>query len=920
MYEKICVNLNGDWYMQYLGKEPYESDSIPEKKDEYLIESAIPAYWEDMMDKFRDCPMHTELYYNPSYTLQRYPQTGYVPDMVLPNVLGSFMYRKSFNLSLSDLVGEIVLYVGGVQNTLSVWINGKYAGRHEGFSSDFYIALDKAILQDGDNEIVLVVSNKYQKGYKGRPVSGLTNRAANECTGGIYGNVEIRCYPDGLKGVHVSTAKDLNTFTLSVIGANDQEKTIVIKDGENLLFAGKIEKGESEITLPTEGYEFWSTESPKLYSVVVTTQNQIIEKSFGLRRLAVADDGIHLILNGKPYFFKGVCEHTYFAKAVHPVKDVKYYRAVIRKLKSLGFNSLRFHTNVPMAEYMQAADELGMLIEVETPNNTTAEEWRDIVRYTREYTSVVMYSSGNEMIIDEDYIEHLRECAGIVHQNTDSLFSPMSAMRGIEYFSYGDDKVDEPFPHNPVRLKALREFCDVFNTYSVGRTSYWSEKGEASMLDERNAIYKKPLLSHEICIQGTYCDLSLKDRYKGTRIGDTELFTSVEKHLQDKGLLDRAPLYYANSSKWQARLRKHCFETVRRANTFAGFDFLGDIDTHWHTFGYCVGMMNEFYEMKPGETERNVLRYNSDLVILADLPQSLNFSTGSKVSIPIVISNYSKEDISKATLNLRLSVNGKVYLAKTVQLHDVKAGAITKACDFTFVMPKSDNPYKIMLGADFCGGEVFSENEWELYAFPKAKAIPSKKVLREKGVVIFENATYEELKKALDAGKSVVMFGTGPFVKINTAFQMALAGRTEGHLATVIADHPLMDKFPHDGFCGWQFRNMLNEGYSTALDMTEIEFKPIIEIASSYKYARREALLFEYKIGKGKLIVCSMNLPESDLGAKYLKGEIINYATSDKFNPEITLNSEQFYKLTHAKPVVVIENTNEAFNANDITM
>ena len=102
--------------------------------------------------------------------------------------------------------------------------------------------------------------------------------------------------------------------------------------------------------------------------------------------------------------------------------------------------------------------------------------------------------------------------------------------------------------------------------------------------------------------------------------------------------------------------------------------------------------------------------------------------------------------------------------------------------------------------------------------------------------------------------------------------------------------------------------------------MTEIEFKPIIEIASSYKYARREALLFEYRIGKGKLIVCSMNLPDSDLGAKYLKGEIIDYAASDKFNPEIALTAEQFYKLTHAKPVVVIENTNEAFNANDITM
>ena len=51
----------------------------------------------------------------------------------------------------------------------------------------------------------------------------------------------------------------------------------------------------------------------------------------------------------------------------------------------------------------------------------------------------------------------------------------------------------------------------------------------------------------------------------------------------------------------------------------AGFDFLGDINTHWHTFGYSVGMMDEFYRLKPGETVENVLRYNSAAVVLSDL-------------------------------------------------------------------------------------------------------------------------------------------------------------------------------------------------------------------------------------------------------------------------------------------------------------
>jgi hypothetical protein len=42
------------------------------------------------------------------------------------------------------------------------------------------------------------------------------------------------------------------------------------------------------------------------------------------------------------------------------------------------------------------------------------------------------------------------------------------------------------------------------------------------------------------------------------------------------------------------RIRKHCFEKLRAADRVAGYDFLGDINTHWHTFGYSVGMMDEF--------------------------------------------------------------------------------------------------------------------------------------------------------------------------------------------------------------------------------------------------------------------------------------------------------------------------------------
>ena len=922
---KNTVSLNGIWYADYLSGESYLDTKEPKfnaygvngSEDSCVTEIRVPGYFEDMLDDFRSTPLHAKLKWNPLYTLQRYPQVGYVPDMALPNPVGCFVCKKKF--IIEDFhAGECELYVGGVQNALSAWINGNYIGRHEGYSSEFFLPIPKEFFKEGENEITLTISNTRLKGYKDRPISGLTSRAANECTGGIYGDVELRFYPDGLRDVWVSTSSDITSFTVKTVGGENSEGTVRIFDGEKLLAAQEMKRGECDVTFSTEGFSLWSPSHPKLYTVTVSKGETVVTQKFGIRRFT--SKGTSLYLNGAPYFFKGVCEHCYQPMTVHPTRDKSYYRRVIRTLKELGFNSIRFHTWVPMAEYMEAADELGILIEVETPNNTTYSEWQDIVKFCRHYTSVCAYSSGNEMVIDEDYIEHLRACAEFVHGESDSLFSPMSAMRGIEYFSYGDCRVDTPFPHNPKRLSELDTFCDLYNTYSLGLTSYESEHGTHTVLDERNAIYKHPLLSHEICIQGTYIDLSLKDRYRGTRIGDTEFMSSVEKHLADVGLIDKAPLYYRNSAAWQRVLRKHCFETLRRCESFAGYDFLGDIDTHWHTFGYCVGMMNEFYELKPTETVRNVIRYNGDTVLLADLPQILNFTSGDKLTVPILVSNYG-ERIEKGTLLVRLSADGEVILRREIRTGDIKNGRITELYRLNITMPKCDKPKGLKLSVTLFGGNTDCENEWDLYLFPKMSAkIPGQALLKSKGLTVANEMDAETLVEKMEAGERVLLLGTGPFNTVKTTFQLSVAGRTTGHLATVIGDHPIVEDLPHDGFCSWQFRGMMSGASTAVLNVKSAPHEPIIDIASTYKNARKEAMLFEYEIGAGKLLVCTLALRDTDPAALWLKQKMITYALSDAFLPKNRITKEELIEICSSRMLEDLVNENAALNKNDITM
>lgn len=910
------ISLNGEWNIDYFSGEQYRESAEPGFVSGTSAVCPVPGYWEDLSDLFEKAGMTPRIATNPGYVRQSYPQTGYVRDTEFPNPVGCFIYKRTFDIQEEQPNTDALLWFGGVQNAVSAWINGLFIGRHEGYSAPFYFDVPHTALKTGLNTITLAVSNNRLAGYAGKPVSGVTSRAVCECSGGIYGDVSIMFVPDGLKGVRVLTEKDLGSFTVTVEGAVDCVKKITVSDGENAVRRGEIPPGCNVIRMKSDGLETWSPDSPKLYRLTVNTDNQEISVRFGIRRLTA--DGKRLMLNGKPFYFRGACEHFYQPKTLHPTRNVDYYFGVIRELKKYGFNSIRFHTWIPTEEYLIAADELGMVIEAESPNNTSVEEWEDIVRFCVNHPSVCIYSTGNELMIDDDYEKHLRECASIVHNVTDALFSPMSAMRCVEYYLENETSVTEkPFPHNAERLRRISEYCDLYNSFSLGLTSYVSSEGTSEELESNNRVYGKPLLSHEIGIHGTYIDLSLENRYDGTRMAGTGFMSSVREHLEKRGLIDKAPVYLCNSVRWQEILRKQCFENVRACDSFAGYDFLGPIDTHWHTFGYCVGFMNEFYELKPGLTAEEIKQYNSPAVLLAGISK-VNYWCGADVSIPLSVSNYSN-DITDAKLFVSVLCDCRTVFESENSLGRIPDGGITKLTDIAFRIPDSRRPLTLKIHARISGDGEVCGNSWDIYAFPETEAVTPER-MKAIGLEIYNDCSADRLAAELEGGKRVILFGHGPFVGRDVTWQISLAGRTNGHLATVIADHPVMNEFPHEGFCGRQFEPMMKNCSSVLLDGTGLSHSPIIDVASSYKNAHREALLFEYSVSRGRLIVCTLDLEKDDPAAVWLKNRITEYASGDFFVPEQSLDTEKLRELCGDTPHNADINQNEAFNINDITM
>ena len=922
-----AFRLNGDWEMNY-AQEAYLSTANPwpgtpnagdsdaysgtekawERKN--IIPNAVPGYWEDMTDRFAQLtPYYMNLKINPEYGLQRYPIAGAAPDMALPNIVGNFFYRRSFLLEESSVPAAI--WFGGVQNAVSVWLNDVYLGRHEGYSTPFELPIPDGCLVCGGNTLVLSVSNYGLTGYHGEPVSGLTNRAANQYTGGITGDVELRFYSGPLRDAAILVSDDCHQITVVPETTHPDLFDWSIYDGDTLLRSGQA---QCSFCVDTHGFPRWSPEDPHCLRLVLCYEDSTLERTFGVRRLSAREN--RFFLNGQPYYLRGICEHCYFPETVHPTHDLRTYRKIIRTVKKLGFNFIRFHTYVPPEEYMIAADELGMLIHIESPNNTTVNEWEQIIRFCRNHPSVVIYSCGNELLLDDPFIDHLSLCADVVHSQTDSLFSPISALRGVEYYWYEPDQASKlchtPFTHHPERLQKVHSFSDTFNTVGHFQLSYDCTDVDPDYIDRANAVYQVPLVGHEICIQGTYTDLSLKDRYAKSNIRLSPMFATLEQHLKDKGMLEKAPLFFRNSCRWQQLLRKHCFEQTRRCRTIQGYEFLGPIDTHWHTFGYDVGMMNEFYELKPGETERNVRMYNADTVLLNDLNTDVNFTAGQPVQVKLFVSHYGPQDLINAQVNLRLTMSGKLIAQQKTVVDKIETGCISTLFTLKKQLPAVDVPSAMQLYVTLEAGDTYAENQWDLYLFPENPQNPG-------DLVVANSLQPQELMDLLQAGKDVLLLGSAPFHAQTTSFRISLAGRTNGNLATVLADHPALGSMPHEGFCGWQFRRLLEKGSAVCFENTTAPFDPILEIASSHKYIIRQAAMFEYRALNGRLLVCSLNFADSDPAARWLKNHLIAYAQSDDFSPAHAVTEEQLMSLVHVNIVAAAKNANVAFNPNDKT-
>ena len=182
---------------------------------------------------------------------------------------------------------------------------------------------------------------------------------------------------------------------------------------------------EATVALADQNLRFWSPESPALYRVQATVlvDGQAVdtaEKRFGFRSFVV-DDG-RFFLNGEPILMRGVLDQDYFdgpGVAVGEKQLIDRFEAV----KAMGFNTVRCHIKIPDPMYLDAADEVGILLWCELPTTSRLTDRAKVrvettlmsmVDRDRHHPSIVIWGIANEawgydLIGNADHRSWLRE-------------------------------------------------------------------------------------------------------------------------------------------------------------------------------------------------------------------------------------------------------------------------------------------------------------------------------------------------------------------------------------------------------------------------------------------------------------------------------------------------------------------------------
>lgn len=114
---------------------------------------------------------------------------------------------------------------------------------------------------------------------------------------------------------------------------------------------------------------------------------------------------------------------------------------------------------------------------------------------------------------------------------------------------------------------------------------------------------------------------------------------------------------------------------------------------------------------------------------------------------------------------------------------------------------------------------------------------------------------------------------------------------------------PLFVDFPTEFHTNWQWWSIVKNSRPFILDNAPKDFRPLVQVVDNIDRNHKLGLIFEFAVGKGKLLVCMSDLKaiQNKPEGRQLYSSLLKYMSSDKFMPTQTISSEELVALFHNK-------------------
>lgn len=824
---------------------------------------------------------------------------------------GPAWYRRSATIPANwkDRIPWLVF--GGIHREGEVWINGRDAGVHRSYPTPFRINLSDYVKAGEAFDITVRVDARRQKDAD--PLIGCfdTLDFLSVSWGGIWRDVTLEATPKTrIDDVFIipkvrDHAAEIRCEFANVISTNISVQCEILDSNGNRVASDNQPLTSNALTsvlsLQIPEAKLWSPRSPYLYTAKVRLfsglKGTVIDSRsvrFGMREFSVS--GNTFMLNGQPFFLRGCGDDCIFPNSICPPMDVKALRLRLKTMRDYGFNYIRTHSWVPPPEYLNAADEMGMMVQPEFPfayhwdlpqtpeaKRSAMEQWKAIIRLDRNHPCVAAWCMGNEQYDSFDIAPQMYAEAKQLDSSRPVIDSDGCTFNGGE--------------------RRTLDFLSV--AFDEGQLIGFRDH----KYDIPDSI-KKPVIGHEMGYFVTLPDIYLVNRFH-SGLRPYWLYQAGDL-LHQKHLENVYPQWLEASRRLQAVALKSNLEAARMSRLAGTSVWL------FQDYPNCPeGVVNMFYQPKRLGPEQ-FRNFNAPTVLLLDSKR--NWWWGDKVELPILVSRYEDGPSDSAVLRWKLREGTKTIAAGTDKSCRIPTGGVQKLATVSLSLPIRHEAKQLTFEISLTDTNGTAANSWNLWVFPKNLLKESNGIqfhgletvranYRWSGVDNSPLSSFDDVKLLVTAdldknalnyltqGGRVLLLNPAPVFKVENCNFRPCSWDGGGTLGTIFdARRDPLSAMPSQGWCDLQFYYLIQGAKSVLLDNLPGQIEPLVRcIDRPTRFANR-AYLFEATVGKGKLLVSGFDFDQAikmgDPAGIFFMDCLLRYADGPEFAPSAAIPME----------------------------